>query len=49
MTASRDKIEMAAEGETGRREWVRPAVQQLAAGSAEDGSGPATDASTNPS
>jgi hypothetical protein len=32
-----------------RREWIRPAVQQLAAGSAEDQSGPATDAITNPS
>lgn len=31
------------------REWVRPAVRHLAAGSAEDESGPATDAIINPS
>jgi hypothetical protein len=32
-----------------RREWLRPTVQQLAAGSAEDSSGPAIDGITNPS
>jgi len=48
MTIARENLEMAIE-EAVRLEWIRPAVQQLAAGSAEDSSGPATDAITNPS
>jgi hypothetical protein len=32
-----------------RREWIRPVVQQITAGSAEDSSGPDVDAITNPS
>jgi len=48
MTVARENLEMAIE-EAARREWIRPAVQQLAAGSAEDSSGPAFDAITNPS
>ena len=48
MTVARDNLEMGLE-EAVRREWIRPAVQQLAAGSAEDSSGPAIDAITNPS
>jgi hypothetical protein len=49
MTVSREYLEVATEVTAGQREWIRPAVQQLAAGSAEDSSGPATDAITNPS
>ena len=49
MTVSREDLQVAIEGTTGQREWIRPAVQQLSAGSAEDSSGPATDAITNPS
>ena len=49
MTVSRDNLEVADEGTAGQREWIRPVVQQLAAGSAEDSSGPATDAIINPS
>lgn len=44
----REELNVATE-EASLREWIRPAVQQLAAGSAEDSSGPATDAITNPS
>lgn len=32
-----------------RLAWVRPEVRRLVAGSAEDASGPSTDAVTNPS
>ena len=49
MTVSRENLEVAIDVAAGQREWIRPAVQQLAAGSAEDSSGPATDAITNPS
>jgi hypothetical protein len=49
MTVSRENLEVADEVVAGQREWIRPAVQQLAAGSAEDSSGPAFDAITNPS
>jgi hypothetical protein len=49
MTVSREILEAATAEGAARREWIRPAVQQLAAGSAEDSSGPATDAITNPS
>ncbi|HYE27114.1 MAG TPA: hypothetical protein VEA61_02615 [Allosphingosinicella sp.] len=48
MTVSREEIEVTA-AETDRRQWIRPTVQQLAAGSAEDSSGPDTDTITNPS
>lgn len=44
MTVARENQDL-----TPRREWIRPAVQQLSAGSAEDSSGPATDAIVNPS
>jgi hypothetical protein len=36
-------------GRDTKREWVKPDVRRIAAGSAEDSSGPATDAITNPS
>lgn len=49
MTVSRETFEVATHATAGQREWVRPAVQLLAAGSAEDSSGPAFDAITNPS
>jgi hypothetical protein len=49
MTVSRENLEVATDGTAGQREWIRPAVQQLAAGSAEDSSGPAIDAIINPS
>ncbi len=49
MTVSRGNLDVAIEDTAGQREWIRPVVQQLAAGSAEDSSGPATDAITNPS
>ena len=32
-----------------RNEWIKPEVRRISAGSAEDSSGPATDAITNPS
>lgn len=49
MTVARELPETAVEETVALREWVRPAVHQLAAGSAEDSSGPAFDAATNPS
>ncbi|HYJ82624.1 MAG TPA: hypothetical protein VEW26_07275 [Allosphingosinicella sp.] len=49
MTVSRENLDVATEGTTGQREWVRPVVQQLTAGAAEDSSGPAVDAIINPS
>ena len=48
MTVARENQELATEA-SARREWTRPAVQQLAAGSAEDSSGPDFDGITNPS
>lgn len=48
MTVVRE-IHEVTEGTPTLREWIRPSVQQLAAGSAEDSSGPATDAIFNPS
>jgi len=48
MTVAREYQEVTVEADA-RREWIRPAVQQLAAGSAEDQAGPATDGITNPS
>lgn len=48
MTVAREYQDMTTEAGD-RREWIRPAVQQLAAGSAEDSSGPAVDQITNPS
>jgi len=48
MTVAREYQDLTIEAGA-RREWIRPSVQQLAAGSAEDSSGPATDAITNPS
>jgi hypothetical protein len=37
MTVFRDEIEVAANHAAGRREWVRPALQRISAGSAEVG------------
>jgi hypothetical protein len=47
MTVARELDEVT-EG-TSLREWIRPSVQQLSAGSAEDSSGPALDGIGNPS
>jgi hypothetical protein len=49
MTVSREDLQLVTEGNAGQREWIRPAVQLLSAGSAEDSSGPAQDAIINPS
>ncbi|HYG47955.1 MAG TPA: hypothetical protein VD846_08430 [Allosphingosinicella sp.] len=49
MTVSRENVEVAVEATAGQREWIRPAIQLLSAGSAEDSSGPAIDAVINPS
>ena len=49
MTVSREDFQVVTDASAGQREWIRPAVQLLAAGSAEDSSGPATDAIINPS
>ena len=46
MTVAREHQHLTTEA---RREWVRPEVQQLAAGSAEDQAGPDFDGITNPS
>jgi hypothetical protein len=48
MTVAREYQDMTTEADA-RREWIRPAVQQLAAGSAEDSSGPDIDGIINPS
>jgi hypothetical protein len=48
MTVARENQDVTTEAGA-RREWIRPALQQLSAGSAEDSSGPAIDAITNPS
>ena len=44
MTELRDEYPVESQVAGGAQEWVRPAVQRLAAGSAEDGSGLAADA-----
>jgi hypothetical protein len=49
MTHSREDYKVAGSEVAASREWVRPTVQHLAAGRAEDESGPATDAIINPS
>jgi hypothetical protein len=49
MTEVRNSSELATQGADARRSWIRPAVQLLAAGSAENSAGPATDATTTPS
>jgi hypothetical protein len=49
MTVSHEHHELAAEEAGTRRQWIRPTVQTLAAGRAEDGSGLIPDAITNPS
>jgi hypothetical protein len=41
MTDLRD--DLAVDSDAGRREWVRPSVQKLSAGCAEDGRGPNPD------
>ena len=43
MTSSRDDFEVVVNKGGERRAWVRPAVQRLAAGSAENGSRTSTD------
>lgn len=43
MTVSREDLTLPPEEAAGQREWIRPAVQRLAAGSAEDGFGPQPD------
>lgn len=48
MTVARENQDLTPEANV-RSEWIRPAVQQLSAGSAEDSSGPAVDAIVNPS
>ncbi|HYW17321.1 MAG TPA: hypothetical protein VE891_14370 [Allosphingosinicella sp.] len=48
MTVARENQDMTIEAST-LREWIRPSVQQLAAGSAEDQAGPDFDGITNPS
>lgn len=47
MVVSRDDVRLP--GSEAHREWVRPAVTRLAAGSAEDGGGMTVDAGINPS
>jgi hypothetical protein len=49
MTEARKSSELAGEGIGGRRDWVRPSVQQLSAGSAENQIGPSRDGISNPS
>lgn len=49
MTIAREDHDMADHKAAASREWVRPTLQQLAAGSAEDSSGPDFDAIINPS
>jgi hypothetical protein len=48
MTVLRDDLPVDSHEAPGRRAWIRPAVQQLDAGSAEDGFGSLPDAQ-NPS
>lgn len=43
MTVSRMNIEVTSDKAAERREWVRPGVQRLSAGSAETGSTTVTD------
>lgn len=49
MTAPRNLSELATADASARRDWIRPSVQLLSAGSAENQTGPATDATTTPS
>jgi hypothetical protein len=49
MTAARESSESIIESGSVRCNWVRPSVQRLSAGSAENLIGPANDATTNPS
>jgi hypothetical protein len=49
MTHARENAEAGSNEAAASRKWTRPAVQRLAAGSAEDGSGPALDGILNPS
>ena len=49
MTVAAVSSELTTEVESARREWVRPSIQLLAAGSAENQIGPATDTTSNPS
>ena len=49
MTRARENNKVVSNEVAASREWVRPAVQHLEAGRAEDDSGPSTDAIINPS
>jgi hypothetical protein len=49
MSFAREPDKLARDEMAGLREWVRPIVHGLAAGSAEDDSGPNQDAIFNPS
>ena len=49
MSAAREADKLATDDEAGLREWVRPIVHGLAAGNAEDESGPSLDGILNPS
>lgn len=49
MTVAVASSGLTTEVESFRREWVRPSIQLLAAGSAESADGPDTDGLTNPS
>jgi hypothetical protein len=48
MTVAREYQDLTTQSDA-RREWIRPSVQQLAAGSAEDQAGPDFDGIGNPS
>ncbi len=49
MNAARPPEESVQSAEAVRREWVRPTVSRIAAGSAEDGANQLPDAGINPS
>jgi hypothetical protein len=49
MTQAHENNIVASNEVAASREWLRPTVQRLEAGSAEDDSGPSTDAIINPS
>ena len=49
MTRSHEQNKAGSNAVATPRKWVRPALQRFAAGSAEDGSGPALDGILNPS
>jgi hypothetical protein len=49
MSSAHESDKLARDDMVGLREWVRPVVHALAAGSAEDEAGPSTDGILNPS